>query len=511
MGFLFLSIAIPRIIFPDLDHGDEWADAEALNASVNYAKFGFIKTRFLPFFKPQLATLQEPYTHYPPLAQIINGFLGITFRAPSLRFYRSFSLCLSFLNLIFWYLFIKRLTSGFLISLLCAIFYIFNPFFIYGADSLAQISYADFLRSLILFVFIVARGYAGKTRRGFLLILWILVFLESLMTFEYIIYLSLFFILFKYLFKTKDNFPSWKVIFLLVLAPVIGFALHFLQNAWYFKSFSLALADFKQVAAERILHSPDAPMAGFNLSIWWKQVIARNFSLVFIFNYFILFLSIFFFYILYQSLSARPESRKVIKSLLRLCLILIICGVSWYVFFPAHSFAHIYVHFLVRHLLPLASVCFAMFFYAFFCYAKEKTYLRIPLKMAGLVLILGTLFAGINRSALPITPSQIRNAQDFLTFKECLLGLRKNSQEKDVVGINYFRRPFVGYYTDRNVLFAPDKPSLEKLVALPRYFIFIPYNTQYAAELFQFLNQKYSQISECRSQRFPSIFFELKS
>ena len=39
---LFLYIATPRLIFPDLDHGDEFADANVLSAGENFVKFGLI-------------------------------------------------------------------------------------------------------------------------------------------------------------------------------------------------------------------------------------------------------------------------------------------------------------------------------------------------------------------------------------------------------------------------------------------------------------------------------------
>ena len=109
LSILFLLVAVPRISFPDLDHGDEWADADILIAANNFAKFGFIKTRFLPFFEAEIDAPKGAYLHYPPLGTIINGLLRIVSGRDSLYLLRSFALLFSLLNLLFWYLFIKKL------------------------------------------------------------------------------------------------------------------------------------------------------------------------------------------------------------------------------------------------------------------------------------------------------------------------------------------------------------------------------------------------------------------
>jgi len=509
LAVFFLLIAIPRIIFPDLEHGDEWADADVLNASANFARFGFVKCHFLPYFELQFGTLKgTPYTHYPALAQIYHGALRIFFKTDSLRFFRGIALFVSLLSIIFWYLFVKRLTGSYIISFLSAIFYLANPFFIFGADNLTQMSYADFLRSLILFIF-TACAYSSKEKRtGLLVFIWFLFFIQSLITFEYIIYMSLFFILFRYFFKTQDKTISFWVLIILFSAPVAAFLLHYLQNIWYFGSSSLTMQDFKTIAADRIFRSKDAPMQDYNFGVWWNYVIARNFSLTFIFNYFLLFLSVFFAYLFYQPLAS--QDKREIKILLRLFLLMIICGVSWYIVFPAHSFAHAFVHFLVRHIVPVAAVGFGLFFYILFCFIKENAKHKLIWRIFWAFSIIFVLFTGITKSELPVTKDNIKRAEDFIIFKKCLLKLRDMSGEKDLVGVNYYRRPFINYYTNRNSLPIFDKSSLEGLASSPRFFIFLPRDEQGAMELFQFLNQKYNLLFKCESSRFPGIFFELK-
>ena len=131
---------------------------------------------------------------------------------------------------------------------------------------------------------------------------------------------------------------------LLVLgsAPVAGFLLHLLQNAWYFGSLSLAFHDLKDSFLKRTIGGYELPQ-GLNFLAWFKYVILRNFSLVFYFDALVVLLSIFFAFLLYSKLS--DKSREEIKTLFRLFIILIICGISWYVFFPSHSLAHAFVNF----------------------------------------------------------------------------------------------------------------------------------------------------------------------
>ena len=120
------------------------------------------------------------------------------------------------------------------------------------------------------------------------------------------------------------------------------------------------------------------------------------------------------------------------------------------------------------------------------------------------------ILTGVFKSELPITPDKIERAQDFKVFTRCLWKLREISGEKDTLGVNYFRFPFIRYYTHRHCSAVFDKDSLEKLPTLPHYFIFIPYNDQKSQELFKFLQEKYAPLWQCNSSRFPTIFFKLK-
>lgn len=507
LAALFLAIAIPRILFPDLDHGDEWADAENLISGENYYKFGFLKTRFLPFFGIQDETLSTPYTHYPPLANIISGIVKKVTRSNSIYPFRAVAIFFSFFNLLFWYLFIKRFSQSNFLALLCGIFYVSNPFFIYGIDALSQISYADFLRSFILFIFIATIQAQGKRKTLLFVLLWVLFLAESLMTIEYLAYLALFIVLFKCIFKIPKEGFSWKRIFLLFSASFAGFVLHFLKNVWYFGSASAALQDFKRIVLQRIASSTDSPFP-LTFASWWQHVIAKNFSLIFLYNYFILALASFFFYLLYQGLPLR--TKKEIKHPFRLLVILTICGVNWYMLFPSHALAHTYILFLVRHLLPVASLGFAIFFYYAFTEAIKNGRYKI-LRSALCALCAGiVVFTGVAQSELPVGAENVARAKDFIKFKQSLLQL-KEPRLKGIVAVNYWRTPFISFYTGRKTIPIFDAASLKKLPSLPRYFILL-YRTGSGAEaeLYETLKQHYNLLVTSESRRFPGVIFVLK-
>ena len=499
-------MAIPRIFFPDLDHGDEFSDANVLNAGQNFVKFGFIKCRFLPMFEPQANEPQQLYTHYPPLPDIINGIVRIIFKTDSLYLFRCISLLFAFGGLVFWYLFMKKLSGSNLLGFLCTIFFMANPTFIFVMDSLHESSYSEFLRALILFAFMVYLN-SRKNRKTLLFFLWILIVLESLVTFEYMIYLSLFFVLFKMMYKFTKNSISWKEIAVLLSAPVFAFLVHFLQNVWYFGSFSSAYQDLRAIATQRIIDSKDSAIA-LNFFNWARFAFLQNFSLVFIFDFFVLLLMFFCGRLLFNMINSEVIRKRMVSSVY-LGFIFAICGISWYIFFPAHSIAHAQLLFLSRHLLPLASLAFGSLFYIVLTAVRKNYMHNYFIKALAAIIIPITLFISISRSNLPIASDKIKWGRDFPAFKNCLLDLKKTSAENDAVGVNYFRFPFIRYYINRHCSVIFDRKSLEQLAVLPRYFIFFPYNDLPSNELFQFLKEKYTFLFQCESLRFPAVFCKL--
>jgi hypothetical protein len=319
----------------------------------------------------------------------------------------------------------------------------------------------------------------------------------------------LFFVLCRLLLKKGDVFFSWRAVVSFCSAPVAGFLVHLAQNAWYFGGITGALDDFGKSAADRMLHSADAPMSGFGLKVWWSEVIVRYFSGVMIFNLFVIGCLCFFAYIMYYALPL--PRRKPVRALLRLLCVLAACGLTWYILFPAHSFAHMYVPFLYRHIVPAAALGFSIVVFELFYFLKQRgaqAVLRIAVCCACVILI---GWSGISRSDLPLTGRALIEARDFLLFKRDLLRLRTQSRSGDEIGVNYYRRPFISYYTERRTFFFPDGKSLAQREKLPRYFLFFPFNHQATGELYAFLQQKYRVLFTSESRMFPVVFYELNS
>jgi 4-amino-4-deoxy-L-arabinose transferase-like glycosyltransferase len=160
----FLIVAVPRLQYPDLDHGDEWADAELLISGKNFVKFGFIQTRFLPFYEADIDILCVPYTHYPALACVVSGVAQGVGGVTSLRVFRGAALLFSLLAVICWYFAVSIYARSRSAGFLCALFYLTNPYFIYGADGLGQLSYSEALRAGIVLLCLIAPGN-GLSRR----------------------------------------------------------------------------------------------------------------------------------------------------------------------------------------------------------------------------------------------------------------------------------------------------------------------------------------------------------
>lgn len=509
--FLFFVFALNRAAFPDLDHGDEFSDACVLLAGENFAKLGFSKLYFLPlyepYFEPRIEKPDNLYTHNPPMSEVINGFLRSIFHIGSLRAFRIISLLISLLTIIFWYLLIHKITESNMISFLSSLFFLTNPMFIYCMDSLHVDLYAEFLRSLILLV-LMLYALDNKKNKMLFFCLWALILSQSLVTVEYIFYFPLLFIFFRIIFPWSRKKLSVRVVCFLISAQIAGLIIHFIQNSLYFGSPILAFNDLKNVTAESILHRQDTSLS-LSLPLWFRHVLLRNFSLVFPFYPSVLSLGIFFSWLTYQVLPLHAKEK--VKFLFFFCVLLLICGISWYVFMPSQSLAHAFVNFLARHILPVAAIGFALFLYIVFSFTKEHTNNNLCVRALGAGMAFVIAVTGISRSQLPVTDENLKLAQDFLIFKQHLLKLKAEGKDNDEIGLNYYRTPFISYYTHRRCRKVFDKNTLEQIRALPPYFIFFPYNNPEAKELFQSLNQKYIQLGVCNSVRFSSVFFKLKS
>ncbi|MGD0335585.1 MAG: hypothetical protein ABSB18_00585, partial [Candidatus Omnitrophota bacterium] len=338
-------------------------------------------------------------------------------------------------------------------------------------------------------------------------LLYLLLFIQSLIDYESIVYFALFAILFNVFIRNEERRLHIKEIIILLTAPVLGFLILFLRNSWYFGSFLIAFDDLRKTAIGGVAHRYDTSLP-LNLFNWSKYVLANNFSLALLFDYSILSVGVICCYFLYRPLPNALKQR--IKNLFFLALLLTICGIGWYVLFPAHSLAHAFVLVLSRHLLPVAAIGFTIFILVIFFRIREGDGINLWLRLFLIGIIVSIALTGIIKSQLPITKARIERSLDFLKFKECLLLLKGMSRQEDEIGVNYYRSPFINYYTQRHCRLIFDRASLEQSKELPEYFILLPYADKDSKGLYQFVSQRYTRRFQCQSWRFPAIFFELR-
>lgn len=487
---LYVLFAFIRVLFPDLDHGDEFADANVLNAGMNFVKFGFLKTCFLPSFEAQQSVPGNVYLTCPPGPEIFNGFLRKYLNINSLYVFRIISLLISFLGAIFWYLFIKKVTDSSEIALLALFFYICHPSFLYGFDSLHECSLSEVFKSGILYLAAVFLKTENRQHKN---LAWVFMcvffFLVSFITYQYIVYFALFLPLF---WRWHGRKVFCREIYLLLAVPIASFLLHMAQVICYLGGAMKALGFMKATLVRRVIDSPDAP-GKLDFSAWFRML-SYYFSEVLIFPLsliIVLFLGSIIFY-LYSDAQAQDKARKALK----LLFMLFLCGMSWYVLFPAHSFAHMYVGFLERLIVPCAVIGLSIFAYLFWKFAVKSGVKLYLVFWCFFVFLLGWMM--VQNSVLPVNSEKIFENNVFVKFKKCLTILKNEIRESDIVGANYYRSPFIRFYTDRNVVCILTAGKLTGMEKLPEYFIFMPYEHKLARSLWKALKVRYDVFLRCQ-------------
>jgi hypothetical protein len=498
LAAVFIIMAVPRLKFPGLGHGDSYSDACALDAGKNFCRFGFIRCKFLPFWDdPGGSTPGIAYTHYPPLPDILNGVERAVFRTDSLVVFRIVSLAFSFAGVALWFLFIRLVTASSLTAFLASVFFIFNPAFIYGMDSIHEMSISEMLRAGVLFML---ASYALKKGALRFAVLWLLLFLLSLTTFEYIPFFFLFVIL-SGMALEQLRLPKEDQ-FILLSAPVAAVLLHFLQNAWYFGAVR-ALGDWKGSAQFRIYGS----MAGmFTFQNWWRYALLRPIRCVFAVDMPVVLILGTAAYLAYRTLTR--DERRPLGTLGRLLALFFICGVSWYVFFPAHSLEHSPVLFLFRHLLPFVAITFTAMVMSLSVFIGKQGRWRTAYKIVLFMLITFIVFTGVFASNLPITRKKILNELSMQELSSCLLSAGAAIQEDAIVGVNYRRCAAIRHYIGRRCMVLLDMDAFSNVPEPPKYFLWFS-NQPQAGALLPLLKYYYTPISYCQQSGQPVILLRL--
>jgi len=342
---LFCKIKSNPFLFSS---GDPFSDSNVIMASLNFAKKGFGKLYCLPVFS-MLLNSDDPvfYTHYPPLPDIFVGlqkkYLGIS----SLFGHRLIAITISAMGAGFFYLMINYLfgPAAALISLLV---FTANPLFFNYAFSIHQFNLGFLLLFSGLFCFVLALGEPGQAHHAILLaVFWLAYFLESLNSFEHILFIAIFTISYS-LFKAA---VSPVLLIVIVSAPLLGLVLHFLQNIAALGGINNAISDLKEVFVFRLKGDKTRRAAYYYQDFSWVgyfNALLRNISLLVsdrigpYVGLVILGLSLFLL-----NYYAFPVQGKIIL------LIFLASGLSWWVLFKQHMCSH---PFTARHVLPAMAV-----------------------------------------------------------------------------------------------------------------------------------------------------------
>jgi len=223
MLIIVCSLSTMHVLWPD----DQYTDMNTLMSGENFSEHGLFRLRMLPVF--HLGEMTDPpsyYTHYPPFTNLVNGLLHIV-GVESVAAIRIFCGLVGIVGLVCMYrAFAPDIgplaaacglgflgTTGFFFTYCISLHHTFNFFFM-GVF-------------FLLFTHAVRSDRpATKAWIG----CWIVLMLEALTSFEFIIYPQVF--AWVYVLATGRLRRCWRPLIVLATAPVAGVGLHFLQNCW---------------------------------------------------------------------------------------------------------------------------------------------------------------------------------------------------------------------------------------------------------------------------------------
>lgn len=180
------------------------------------------------------------YTHYPsfyivPIALLMK--LGIN----SLFIFKLLAIIASLAGLVFFYAFAK-LISNKIIALIAVFYFAVSPIFISFADILEYLPLEDALRFLIMFLSILFLRRLKLKSLGyyktFLGVIWVSYFLLSLTSYNSTVFIFTWLAGLTAIYLWRANIVYKKTVFVSLLAlwvsaPVLGFAIHLIQNVVY--------------------------------------------------------------------------------------------------------------------------------------------------------------------------------------------------------------------------------------------------------------------------------------
>ncbi len=222
-GWLW-SLSTKDVVWPT----DHFSDMEVMLSGESFAAHGFLRLHYLPVsYVGGVSDTPGYYLHYPPLPNLLNGLLRAV-GVSSLAVMRRFSSLFFVIGMYCMYRAFAKVVGH--LAAVCGLAFMSSSVYVpsYGM-SLHTHAYNMFFLGLFFLLFLGAADGQGRNLWRWVGC-WIVLLLESFVSFEFIIYPQIF--LWTYVVATGRLRRTWLPLVVLGLAPLFGVGLHFLQNIW---------------------------------------------------------------------------------------------------------------------------------------------------------------------------------------------------------------------------------------------------------------------------------------
>jgi hypothetical protein len=504
----FLCAAALRIAYPDFTHGDEYADASVRTSAENFARHGFLQTVFLPVSEPEHDKLEKPYTHMPTFGHLINAFLRCGLGITDLRLFRLAALCATGVALFAFAWSVELATRSRTLGLLAGAFCLVNPVALTMLDAMES-GYADMFRNLTILGITLVAFAPSKWRKASMALAMASFFMVSLVHYDSLPWLGIFSIALTFGAVRSNCRLTFFELGLLGAAPVLGVLLHLVQNMIFFASLHAAVQDLCHVAGARFMGGGTDPGGvQFTWAAWVERVIVawleRTGGLP------ISTLLALAATATICMLAMPPGKATALVAGCRFWALMMGGGLVWTLVMPHHCLDHASLPYLPRLLVPGIGLGFAILCFSIWTHLTAAGRERAAVALS-VAIGLGIMASTLSKTDLPFSAQHVAREREFTKFRDCLIRFRSMVGEREVIGMNYYRWPFVSYYTDRRVQPTFTASQIEAQSPLPGGFVLLPYNTPETQKLAEVLQQHYTLVFECPNALFPSYFFLRKS
>ena len=522
---MFMFVSSVRLQYPEISHGDDFADAFALVAAENFSKIGWFSSHGLPVIWPRAEHVpptirpDDPnwkpinvfgtYTRVPAIWAWINGACFPLF-GDNLFPYRLVAVSLSFLGLLAFFAFVLVLSNSIRLAAISTTLYISNPYFIANFDSINQHAYMDSFRNIALLGMLLLALH--MYRRPFFpwIITWLALLICSLSGYEYLPFLTISILLVSiYSMLFHKSVKMSIAVFLLGTGIAAGLIFHFALVSIHYGSIHEAVQDRLSNFVQRMAGNKNllGTSGEFTWADWLQLVQLRFVSQVSMVGWANLILLSMFGCVSFFSLSRLIRQRIALSWGVAGFLVLGSC--IWYFLMRAHCMDHAGLSFLQRFLLPGISLMLAIpCETAFRLLEQSKVKFYIQRILACLIIGVYSL-TGLMQSELPLTPDKMAFEEEFLKIKKSLILLKPELQPSDIIATNVMRPSFtIMAYTKTRTLFLSDINDFNKNTTIPKFFIYVPLNNPESQQLGLFLEKSYRVRSVCDNKRLPFYVME---